>query len=460
VTPVLALSMSAPAANAASSSTPAAASVRNAHAERFLLRRRLRELQAYEGSNTSMVSLCISGNYQLSLVTGRLTEELGKSSNIRDRVNRQSVQEAIGSALEKLKTLAAKSPPTGLCLFSGSAQLGDGRTKKIVHVIVPPQDVGMSYRCDKLFHVEPLLEQLENDTSQRKVGFLIVDGSGALYGTVHGTSKRVLYSFEVTLQGKTGRGGQSANRHARNREIQRDNYTRIVCEHARKYFLDEHNDFAPTVETLYVAGSGLFKNRVCESNVLDERVRKLIHSNLLDVQYGGNNGFQQAVDLAQGSLGNSRLVEERTLLTDWMAAIAKDGGGTQVVFGVRETMEAYADSVTKQLIVWDQLPDMRYTVQLPDGTTSVTIARKPPMLERGATITDEVALVEWLVEHGHSNGTEITLVTDVTPQGAQFAQGFGGLGGYLLYAWQSEEQLDIANSIQEGEEDSDDDGFI
>lgn len=69
---------------------------------------------------------------------------------------------------------------------------------------------------------------------------------------LRGTTKRILFRFEVQLQGKTRRGVQSSQRHQRNVKIQRDNYVRKVCEHARQYFLDERNGFAPTVQALLV----------------------------------------------------------------------------------------------------------------------------------------------------------------------------------------------------------------
>lgn len=63
----------------------------------------------------------------------------------------------------------------------------------------------------------------------------------------------------------------------------------------------------------------------------DERVRSLIQATPLDVQEGGENGFYQAIELAQPSLGDSRLGQERDLLTDWMSYIAR-GMDNQVVF--------------------------------------------------------------------------------------------------------------------------------
>lgn len=116
--------------------------------QQFLFKKRLQELQSYTGSSTSMVTLFIRGNYPISLVTSMLTDEKGASSNIKDRVNRSSVQDAISSALEKLRGLN-KAPANGLCLFSGNVTLPDGKTKKITQLIEPPREIGTFYKCDK-----------------------------------------------------------------------------------------------------------------------------------------------------------------------------------------------------------------------------------------------------------------------------------------------------------------------
>ena len=47
-----------------------------------------------------MISLILPPKKQVSDITKLLTDELGKASNIKDRVNRQSVQTAMTSAKE------------------------------------------------------------------------------------------------------------------------------------------------------------------------------------------------------------------------------------------------------------------------------------------------------------------------------------------------------------------------
>jgi peptide chain release factor subunit 1 len=59
-----------------------------------------------------------------------LGDEFGTASNIKNRVNRQSVLGAITSAQQRLK-LHNKVPPNGLVLYTGTIVTDDGKEKKV-----------------------------------------------------------------------------------------------------------------------------------------------------------------------------------------------------------------------------------------------------------------------------------------------------------------------------------------
>jgi len=81
---------------------------------------------------------------------------------------------------------------------------------------------------------QPLNELLEADD---KFGFIVMDGSGCLYGTVSGNTRTVLHKLTVELPKKHGRGGQSALRFARLRLEKRHNYVRKCAELAVQFFI-------------------------------------------------------------------------------------------------------------------------------------------------------------------------------------------------------------------------------
>ena len=94
------------------------------------------------------------------------------------------------------------------------------------------------------------------------VGFIIMDGNGALFGTLSGNTRDVIHKFSVDLPKKHGRGGQSALRFARLREEKRHNYVRKVAELAVQNYITQDK---VNVAGLVLAGSADFKNDLNQS---------------------------------------------------------------------------------------------------------------------------------------------------------------------------------------------------
>ncbi|KAJ2309189.1 Electron transfer flavoprotein alpha-subunit, partial [Coemansia sp. RSA 2705] len=158
-------------------------------------------------SGTSMISLIVPAKQQITQISTQLTDELGTASNIKSRVNRQSVQAAIISAQQRLR-LYSRTPPNGLVIYCGTVITEDGKEKLINIDFEPFKPINTKlYLCDSRFHVEPLAELLEDGS---KFGFIIIDGKGCLYGLLSGNTRSILHHFPVELPKKHGRGGQSA----------------------------------------------------------------------------------------------------------------------------------------------------------------------------------------------------------------------------------------------------------
>lgn len=66
---------------------------------------------------------------------------------------------------------------------------------------------------------------------------MIVDGNGALFGTLQGNNRDVLQKISVELPKKHRKGGQSSVRFARLREEKRHNYLRKVAELCTFHFI-------------------------------------------------------------------------------------------------------------------------------------------------------------------------------------------------------------------------------
>lgn len=71
--------------------------------EMWKIKRLVKSLEAAKGNGTSMISLIIPPKDQISRIANMLAGEYGTASNIKSRVNRQSVLSAITSTQQRLK---------------------------------------------------------------------------------------------------------------------------------------------------------------------------------------------------------------------------------------------------------------------------------------------------------------------------------------------------------------------
>ncbi len=181
-----------------------------------------------------MISLIIPLKNQISRAAKILVDEYGTASNIKSRVNRLSVLDAITSTQQRLK-LYNKVPDNGLVIYCGTILTDEGKEKRVTIDFEPFKPINTSlYLCDNKFHTEPLAALLESDD---KFGFIVMDGSGALFATLTGNTREILHRMTVELPKKHGRGGQSALRFARLRLEKRHNYVRKVAELATQFFI-------------------------------------------------------------------------------------------------------------------------------------------------------------------------------------------------------------------------------
>ena len=149
--------------------------------EIWKVKKLIKSLQAARGNGTSMISLIIPPGDQVSRVSKMLADEYGTASNIKSRVNRLSVLGAITSVQHRLK-LYSKVPPNGLVVYCGTIVTEEGKEKKVNIDFEPFKPINTSlYLCDNKFHTEALTALLADDN---RFGFIVMDGNGALFGTL------------------------------------------------------------------------------------------------------------------------------------------------------------------------------------------------------------------------------------------------------------------------------------
>jgi len=399
------------------------------------IKKLIKSLEQARGNGTSMISLIIRPKDQLSRVVQKLAEEYGTASNIKSRVNRLSVLGAITSVQGKLKTIS-KVPTNGLVVYCGTVLNEDGKERKVNIDIEPFRPINTTlYMCDNKFHTEALSELLLDDN---KFGFIIMDGNGSLYGQLCGNTREILHKFSVDLPKKHGRGGQSAMRFARLRLEKRHNYVRKVAELAKQIFIE--ND-ACNVTGLILAGSAHFKNELAQSDLFDLRLKAKILE-IVDVSYGGENGFSQAIDMCEETLSGVKFMEEVRIIGKYFEEISLDTG--KYCFGVVDTLYALEAGGIEILLVWENLTVKRVEAVHPPTGEKFILHLEPHQETDAECLKDKKTgdplevlssepLIEWLADHYSEFAGSMEIVTDKSQEGAQFVRGFGGIGGILRY---------------------------
>ncbi|GFY85795.1 eukaryotic release factor 1-2 [Actinidia rufa] len=390
--------------------------------EIWKIKKLIKALEAARGNGTSMISLIMPPRDQISRVTKMLGDEFGTASNIKSRVNRQSVLGAITSAQQRLK-LYNKVPLNGLVLYTGTIVTEDGKEKK---------------------------------KSDDKFGFIVMDGNGTLFGTLSGNTREVLHKFSVDLPKKHGRGGQSALRFARLRMEKRHNYVRKTAELATQFFINPATS-QPNVSGLILAGSADFKTELSQSDMFDPRLQAKI-LNVADVSYGGENGFNQAIELSAEILSNVKFIQEKRLIGKYFEEISQDTG--KYVFGVDDTLKGLEMGAVEILIVWENLDITRYVLKN-SSTGEIVIKHLNKEQEADQSnfrdsstsaeleVQEKTSLLEWFANEYKSFGCSLEFITNKSQEGSQFCRGFGGIGGILRY------QLDM-RALDEFSDDGED----
>ena len=437
-------------------------SITDNNVETWKIRRLIKNLEKLRGNGTSMISLLLSPRDAISKVQGMLANEMSTATNIKSRVNRQAVLTAITSAKERLK-LYSKTPANGLVIYVGTVIGEDGNSEKKYTIDFEPFRPlnTFKYICDNKFCTEPLFDLLEND---EKFGFIIMDGSGCLFGVLQGNSRQILQQISVSLPKKHGRGGQSAPRFARIRQEKRHHYVRKVAELATQNFIE---DDKPTVKGLVLAGSANFKNDLSQSDLFDKRLSEIVIK-IVDVSYGGENGFNQAITLSEDKLANVKFVEEKNLINKYFEEIDLDTG--MIVFGVEDTLKSLENGALDLIMCFENLEITRYEVRNPKTDEIIIYNLNKDQEKDPKYFKDEASgidydvlktqsLSEWLCEHYQDFGAKLEFISDKSPEGFQFVNGFGGIGGFLRFKIEMQEE-DYEKEDVGGEEFDPDEDFI
>lgn len=111
------------------------------------------------------------------------------------------------------------------------------------------------YKCDSKFYLDEILEMYKDHDVN---GVIYTDGNECVWYELKSRDFRKIASKTIYLQNQFKNGGQSTNRLARNREIQRDQYIQMLAEKTVELFYDKKNNYQK-VSNLMICGPAEFK---------------------------------------------------------------------------------------------------------------------------------------------------------------------------------------------------------
>jgi len=403
----------------------------------YKVRKLISELSNKEGRGTELVSLYIPPKKPIHEAIANLREEWGTAGNIKSDTTRNHVQDALTKAMQRLK-LYRTAPDTGLVVFSGALPT-NGPGSEVVNVweIVPPKPVTQYlYQCDDHFHVEWLRDMLREE---KVYGILAIDSSETGMGVLSGDRMEIADVLTSGISGKTRKGGQSARRYERGREMELTYYFNRVGEHATRIFVDDNK-----VTGMLVGGPGPTKDDFLKGGYLHYELQKKVLA-VLDLGYSGREGVRELVEKGSDVLKDVRLVEEKRLVQKFLAEVNKQAG--LAVYGLPRVLDALQKASAEVVLVSDDLDMVRIdaTCKKCDTVKTETVAAAKKIQQRqemastpctkcGATDYDvaEKDLVDVLEEIAFQVGSKVEVISSGTEEGSMF-KSFGGVGAILRY---------------------------
>ncbi|MEM0348917.1 MAG: peptide chain release factor aRF-1 [Candidatus Caldarchaeum sp.] len=404
----------------------------------YQFRRLLETIERLEGRGTELVTLYVPPDKSISDVINYLRQEYATASNIKSKQTRKNVQDAIESAIQRLKLFDSPGP-TGLVIFSGAIPQNSGQTSKIeVYHVIPPEPITtFLYRCDSRFHTEPLKELLRE---KAVYGVIVIDNEEAAVAVVKGRSISELKTYTSGVPGKHHAGGQSARRFERLREMTLNEFYKRVAEKANETFLQY-----PELKGVILAGPGPTKEVFAQGDYLHYSLRDKIH--IVDTSYSGESGVREAVAKSADFLKEVRMVEEQRLIQRLMSEATRADG--LAVYGEKQVREALRKNMVELLLISEDLDRLEVKIRcqncgyetvftIDSGELSTEVPKKlaekcPSCQNQTLTLAETTPLIDKLIAEAENVGAKVELISSEHEEGEMFKKAFSGVAGFLRH---------------------------
>lgn len=406
---------------------------------RFKLKRTLELLASKEGRGTELISLYVPPDRRVHEVMTNLREEYGTASNIKSRVTRKNVQEAIEKVQQRLK-LFKTPPPNGLVIFCGAIPYGaPGNEKMEIYTLEPPEKINVYfYRCDSHFHLEPLFDMMREKNTY---GVLVIDSNEAILATLRGQRMNVLKEFTSGIPGKHRAGGQSARRFERLREAAINEYFKRVASHT-----NEMLGPIPDLRGLILGGPGPTKHDFEEGDYLNYVLKQKIIATI-DTSYVSERGVEEIVERSQDLLKGVRYMEEKKTVQKFLYELGHETGLAS--YGETQVRKYLNAGLVDTLLLSEKLDRLHVLMKCKTcgATEDVLLVRaglakfEQELLSKRCgkcgnptlAIENTQNLLDEFVEIAEKSSVNLQVISTETEEGIMLLESFGGIAAVLRY---------------------------
>ena len=403
---------------------------------RLRTKKTLEELQNMRGMGTELVTVIIPPDRLISDVRGQLGQEGAQAANIKSKLTRKHVGDAIESAISVLNRYK-NAGEYGIAIFVGHVIVGNNKTRLVTVVIDDPPEIFTSfrYRCDSTFELTQLEDMLIDRTSY---GLFVIDRGEAAYGIASGKRIHCQEELQSNIMGKHRQGGQSAQRFERLIEEAAHNFFKRATEHACNYWLPNLAD----IKGIIVGGPGQNKDFVVKNDYFHHEVKKLIREPFFDVGYSNESGLRELVQRAGNLMDQIELDAERELVDNFLREVMQ--AHPKATYGEMMIRSALDQGAVDTLLLseglrkrrvgwyckpcsheWEATQNSRSEIPECPKCGSEDVREDP---DRTRDIIDELTELA-----GHTSA-KVSLISMDSEEGATLQTSFGGIAALLRYS--------------------------
>jgi len=352
------------------------------------LLRIVRDLSKKRARHTEFITVYIPAGYNIQGTIDQISSELGTARNIKTTSTRKNVTGALEKMLQTLR-LYKRTPEHGLAIFSGNISEREGQMDFKVWEIEPPEDLRVKmYKCDQVFYLEPLMEQIE---TKIVYGLLVVDRREANLAFLKGKHIIPIMRLDSMVPGKFRVGGQSAQRFARTIEGMAKDWYKKVGDKAIKSF-NPHE-----IAGLIVGGPGPTKEDFVKGDFLSTDLKNKVIA-VKNIGYTDEYGLKELVEKSEDVLKESEAMLEKKAVEKVLTLLATRK--ELVAKGEENVKRALEMGAVEELIISESLDE---------------------------------SIFDQMIDKAHETGADVIIVTNRTQEGKQI-ESLGKAAAILRYA--------------------------